>query len=136
MILTGVMPKLLPVLSTEPVLRKVAVDREIRLSSSSADVDSKTTSLNALQVCYFSVFYIIRDYHLCVCTCAYMHLWYFLFPPPAPVLILLSMNCHSNYDNIDGGIAGNRRPYPDIFQRAIKSSRVHELCQTHFVVET
>ena len=42
---------------------------------------------------------------------------------------------HSDYDTIDGRIAGNRRPYPDIFQRSIKSTRVHVLCQTHFVVE-
>ena len=50
-------------------------------------------------------------------------------------LTLLSMNCHSD-DTIDGRIAGNRRPYPDIFQRSIKSPSVLELCQTHFVVET
>ena len=30
---TGVIPKSLPVLSTEPVLRKAAVDREIRFST-------------------------------------------------------------------------------------------------------
>ena len=49
--------------------------------------------------------------------------------------ILLSMNYHSDYNTIDGRIAGNRRPYLDIFQKSIKSTRVHELCQTHFVVE-
>ena len=42
---------------------------------------------------------------------------------------------HSDYDTIDGRIAGNRRPYHDTFKRSIKSPRVHELCQTHFVVE-
>ena len=54
----------------------------------------------------------------------------FIFSP-----ILLLMNCHSDYDTIDGRIAGNRRPYPDIFQRPIKSPSMHELYQTHFVVE-
>ena len=49
--------------------------------------------------------------------------------------ILLSMNFHSDYNTIDGRIASNRRPYPDIFQRSMKYHRVHELCQTHFVVE-
>ena len=63
-----------------------------------------------------------------------MHLYvsvvFFTFSP-----ILLLMNCHSDYDTIDGRIAGNRRPYPDIFQFSINSPRVHDLCQTHFVVE-
>ena len=36
-------------------------------------------------------------------------------------LILLSMNCHPDYDTIDGRIAGNRHPYPDSFQSSIKS---------------
>ena len=43
----------------------------------------------------------------------------------------MSMNCNSNYITVDG--RGNRRQYPDIFQRSIKSPRVHELCQTHCV---
>ena len=51
------------------------------------------------------------------------------------VFIFCRQPYHSDYDTIDGRIAGNRRPYPDIFQRSIKSSRVHELCQTHFVLE-
>ena len=66
--------------------------------------------------------------------CVYMHLYasvvLFIFSP-----ILLSMNYRSDYNFIDGRIAGNRRPFPDIFQRSIKSQRVHELCQTYFVVE-
>ena len=67
--------------------------------------------------------------------CVYMRLYasvvlFFIFSP-----ILLSVNCHSDNDTIEGRIAGNRRSYHDIFQRFIKSSRVHELCQTHFVVE-
>ena len=62
-----------------------------------------------------------------ICVCGIL----FIFFP-----ILLSMNCHSDYDTIDGRIAGNRRPYPDIFQRSIKSPRVLELCLTLFVVET
>ena len=65
---------------------------------------------------------------ICVCTCAYMHLWYFYISP-----IRLSMNCHSDNDTIDGRIAGNRHPYPDIFQSSIKSARAHELSQKHFV---
>ena len=52
----------------------------------------------------------------------------FIFSP-----ILLSMNCHSDCDTIDDRIAGNRRPYPGIFQRFIKSPRVYELCQPHFL---
>ena len=63
--------------------------------------------------------------HALICTCGI-----FIFSP-----ILLSINCHSDYDTIDGRIAGNRDPYPDIFQSSIKSPRVHELCKTHFVVE-
>ena len=47
--------------------------------------------------------------------------------------ILLSMNCHTDYDPIDGRIAGNRRPYPDIFQRSIKSPKTYKLYQTHYV---
>ena len=35
----------------------------------------------------------------------------FIFSP-----ILLSMNGHSDYDTIDGRIAGNRHPYPDFFK--------------------
>ena len=72
-----------------------------------------------------------------------------IIPPPLPTpmriyasvvlfyifSILLSMNCHSDYNTIDGRIAGSRRPYPDIFQRSIKSPRVHELCRTYFVVQ-
>ena len=60
-----------------------------------------------------------------ICTCGTLY----MFP------ILLPMNRHSEYNTSDGRIAGNRRPYPDIIQRSIKSSRVHELCQTHFVVK-
>ena len=56
---------------------------------------------------------------ICVCKCVYMFLWYFYFFP-----ILLSMNCHSDYNTIDGRIAGNRRPYPDIF------SKVHIISQS------
>ena len=80
-----------------------------------------------------SLVYVIT--FICVCTCAYIHLWYFSYftPPPLPP-ILLSTNCHSDYDTIDGRIAGIRRPYLDNFQRSIKSPRVQELCQTHFVV--
>ena len=51
------------------------------------------------------------------------------------VFIFCRQPYHSDYDTIDGHIAGNRRPYPDIFQRSIKPPRVHELCQTHFVVK-
>ena len=54
----------------------------------------------------------------------------FIFSP-----ILLLMNCHSEYNTIGGRTSGNRRLYPDIFQRSIKSPKVHELCQTHFVVD-
>ena len=42
--------------------------------------------------------------HALICVCGT-----FIFSP-----ILLSMNCHS-----DGRSAGNRRPYPDVFQRSI-----------------
>ena len=70
-------------------------------------------------------------FYLCVYMCLYASVVLFIFSP-----ILLSMNCHSDYDTIDDRIAGNRRPDPDIFQRSIKSPRVHELCHTHFVVET
>ena len=75
--------------------------------------------------------YIIRlhDYYSFVCVHALVLL--FILSP-----ILLSMNSHSDYDTIDGRIAGYRCPYPDIFQRSIKSHRVHEFCQTHLVVET
>ena len=45
------------------------------------------------------------------------------------------MNYYSDYDTIDGRIAGNRHPYPDIFQMS-KNPRKHELCQAHFVIET
>ena len=45
---TGVIPKSLSVLSTEPVLRKAAVDRGLRFSTGSTNVDRGTTSLNAL----------------------------------------------------------------------------------------
>ena len=48
---------------------------------------------------------------ICLCTCAYMHMQYsfFYFSP-----MLLSIKCHSDYNTIDGRIAGNRCPYPDI----------------------
>ena len=70
---------------------------------------------------------LIHDYLLFVCVQAFICICStFYFSP-----ILLSMNCHS-----DCRIAGNPRPHPGIFQRSIKSSRVQELCQTHFVVET
>ena len=52
---TGVILNSLPVLSAEPVLRKGAVDLEIRSGLSSTDVDRRTASLNELQVHYFSV---------------------------------------------------------------------------------
>ena len=94
---TGVIPKSLPVLSTEPILRKAAVDRGLRFSTE----------------------------HALICICGI-----FVFSP-----ILLSINCHSDYDTIDGRIIGNRHPYPNIFQSSIKSPRVHELCETHFFVE-
>ena len=59
--ITGVIPNPLPVLSTEPVLHKLSVDREI-----STDVVRRTPSLNALQVCYFSVCaYILVDSVVC-----------------------------------------------------------------------
>ena len=51
------------------------------------------------------------------------------------VFIFCRQPYHSDYDTIDGRIAGNRHPYPDIFQRSIKSPGMHELCQTHFLVE-
>ena len=44
----GVIPKSLPVLSNEPVLRKAAVDRVYGFRPSSMDVDRGRTSLNAL----------------------------------------------------------------------------------------
>ena len=73
----------------------------------------------------------IYGYLLFVCIHAFIYFCgtFYIFP------ILLSMNCHSDNNTIDGHIAGNRRPYPDIFQRYIKYPRVHELCQTYSVVE-
>ena len=70
-------------------------------------------------------------FYLCVYMRLYASVVLFLIFSP----ILLSMNCHSDYNTIDGRIAGNRRPYSDIFQSSIKSPREHEFCQTHFVVE-
>ena len=42
---TGVIPKALPVLSTEPVLRKIAVDREIRFSTEQYECRQKNDSV-------------------------------------------------------------------------------------------
>ena len=48
--------------------------------------------------------------------CANMRLYacviLFIFPS-----ILLLMNCHSDYDSIDSRVAGNRRPYFNIFRK-------------------
>ena len=73
----------------------------------------------------------IHDYLLFVCVHAFICICgtFYIFPDTAVDEL------HSDYNTIDGRIADNRRPYPDIFQRFIKSPRVHELCQTHFVVE-
>ena len=67
-------------------------------------------------------------FYLCVYMRVYASLELFIFSS-----ILLSMNCHSDYDPIDGRIAGNRRPYPDIFHRSMKSPRTYELYLTHYV---
>ena len=62
-------------------------------------------------------YYLLFVYvHVLICICGI-----FIFS-----LLLLSMNCHSDYDTIDGRIAGNRHPYPDIFQSAIQSPRLYE----------
>ena len=74
----------------------------------------------------------IHDYlsfmcvHAVICNCCALYIF----------LDTAIDELHSDYDTIDGRIAGNRRSYPGIFQRSIKSPIVHELCQTHFVVET
>ena len=60
---------------------------------------------------------------------------YFSISTRTVVSIFCREPYHSDYDSINGRITGNRRPYPDIFQRSIKYPRVHELCQTHFIVE-
>ena len=63
-----------------------------------------------------------------------MHLWYFhIFPDAAVDDISFRI-----YDTIDGRIAGNRRPYTDVFQRFINlpvcmNDAKHTL---KFVVET
>ena len=75
----------------------------------------------------------IHDYlsfvceHALICTCG---TFFYIFPDTAVDEL------STDYDIIDGRIAGNRRSYPDIFQRSINSPRMHELCQTHIVVET
>ena len=80
-----------------------------------------------LFMCVHALICICMCVHALTCICS----TFFIFSP-----ILLSVNCHSDYDTIEGRIAGNGYSYHDIFQRFIKSPRVHELCQTHFVVET
>ena len=64
----------------------------------------------------------IHDYLLFVCVHALICIFgtFFIFS-----LILLSMNCDLDFDTIDGRFTGNRRPYPDIFQRSIQSPRAH-----------
>ena len=57
----------------------------------------------------------IHDYHLFVCVCIYGS--FYIFP------ILLSMNCHSDYNTIDGRIARNRRPYHRYFSKVPKISQ-------------
>ena len=78
-----------------------------------------------MQIHHKYIYYLFVCVHALICICGI-----FIFSP-----ILLSMNCHSDYDTIEGRNAGNRHPYPDIFQSTIKFPKVHELCQTHFVVE-
>ena len=67
-------------LSTEPVLRKAAVDLGLRFSTedygfrpNSTDVDRGTTSLYTLKVCYFSICFFIIGIQtvsemVCYCT--------------------------------------------------------------------
>ena len=55
----GVIPKSLPVLSTEPVLRKAAINQGLRFSTEYYGFDRGTTSLTALKVHYFSVYFYI-----------------------------------------------------------------------------
>ena len=47
------------ILKSLPVLRKAAVDRGLRFCPSSMDVERGTTSLNALKMRYFSVYFYI-----------------------------------------------------------------------------
>ena len=56
----------------------------------------------AIQCRYISC---IHYAFICVCGTVY--------------IFLVSINCHSDYNTIDGRIAGNRRPYPD--------SKVHKI---------
>ena len=99
---------------------KLLSTEDYRFRSNSTDVDRGTISFNALQECYFSVYF-----YICwVQTVSEIVCYIYIFP------ILLSMNCHSDYNTSDSRMAGNRRPYPDIFQRSRKSLKVHELCRS------
>ena len=75
----------------------------------------------------------IHGYLLFMCVYMRFYAWgtFFIISP-----ILPSMKYHLDYDTSDGRVAGNRCPYPVIFQRSIKCLRKHELCQTHLVVYT
>ena len=61
-------------------------------------------------------------FHLCVYMRLYASAVLFIFSP-----ILLSMTCHSDYNTIDGRIAGNRHLNPVSFRVSVKSHRKHGL---------
>ena len=107
-------------LSTEPALRKAAVDRELRFPTEQYGCRQKNEVVKCavliqchgkLRTLYCRYIISIHYYLLFVCVHAVICVFgIFIFSP-----ILLSMNDHSDYDTIDGRIAGNRHPYPDIF---------------------
>ena len=69
---TGVKPTSLPVLSTEPVLRKVAVDREVRLSTEQYGSRRRVTLLMRFVKCAASVLFSVCFYIVWVQTVSEM----------------------------------------------------------------
>ena len=72
----------------------------------------------------------MHDYLLFVSVHAFTCFYgtFYIFPDTAVDELL------SDYNTIDDHIAGNQRPYPDIFQRSIISPRMHELYHTHYML--
>ena len=62
-LITGVIPKSLPVLSTEPVLRKAAVDQGLRFSTEQYECGKRNDfvkcTVRVLFYCMFFTFYIV-----------------------------------------------------------------------------